>query len=259
MMLGAPEVTAYDLRFRLLNIPVRVHPLFWLVMLLISGSPNNLKAAMVFMAAAFVSVLVHEFGHGLSSRFLGQEPGGIVLYAMGGFCYFWDGWQAPWKRLIVLACGPGAGFLLLGLVLAFGQLFYGIAPIDAIARLGFGYGHGNPLTVDIMIRHELAFYAFLDLVQINLLWGILNLFPIWPLDGGQMIGIALSMVNRREGTRWGHVVSLLTAGLFALWLASRQRYFNAIWIGYFGFINYEILQTMHRQSWLRDDSDWWRR
>ena len=30
-MLGMPATDSYDLRFRLLGIPVRVHPLFWLV------------------------------------------------------------------------------------------------------------------------------------------------------------------------------------------------------------------------------------
>lgn len=68
-MLGSPEITAYDLRFRLLNIPVRVHPLFWLIMLFISGLADiDLKLALVFVACAFFSILVHEFGHGLSAR-----------------------------------------------------------------------------------------------------------------------------------------------------------------------------------------------
>ena len=40
-MLGMPEPTAYDLRFRLLGIPVRVHPLFWIVMAVMGGGGEN--------------------------------------------------------------------------------------------------------------------------------------------------------------------------------------------------------------------------
>ena len=40
-MVGAAE-TPYDLRFRLLGIPVRVHPLFWLVMAVLGWQDRNL-------------------------------------------------------------------------------------------------------------------------------------------------------------------------------------------------------------------------
>jgi Zn-dependent protease len=259
MLLGAPEETPYDLRFRLVDIPVRVHPLFWVVMLVIGFEQRNPTATLIFVAAAFVSILVHEFGHALSSRYLGHEPDGIVLYAMGGFCYSVSGYQLPWKRLIILACGPGAGFVLMGLVLAFGRSYYGIAPIDAIAITGLGFGYGNPVNVLLRIRHEAAYYLFLDLVWINLMWGIFNLFPIWPLDGGQMTGVALSMVNRREGARWGHAISLVTAAGLALWRLSKGELISALWIGYFAMINYQILQEMQRHFWAAADADWWRR
>ena len=40
-MLGMPEPTAYDLRFRFLGIPVRVHPLFWLVTAMLGLSEGD--------------------------------------------------------------------------------------------------------------------------------------------------------------------------------------------------------------------------
>ena len=41
-MLGLAAPTPYDLRFRLLDIPVRVNPLFWLVMAILSGAETGL-------------------------------------------------------------------------------------------------------------------------------------------------------------------------------------------------------------------------
>lgn len=244
MLLGSPEHTNYDLRFRLLNIPIRVHPWFWLVMLWISGRADNFRAALVFVGAAFLSILVHELGHALSSRHLGREPGGIVLYAMGGFCYFNSEHQSPWKRLIVLACGPGAGFLLFGAtILAMGWLWQ-IRPADAVSLIGIGPGDWVRAAVQLP-RSPVVRNFVNDLLWINLWWGVFNLFPIWPLDGGQMTGIALGMVNPRNGVRWGHVVSLLTAGSLAIWKASDHDWVAAVWIGYFGLVNYQILQSMH--------------
>jgi len=259
-MLGSPEETAYDLRFRLLNIPVRVHPLFWLVMLLLSSQPENLRGAVLFAACAFLSVLVHEMGHGLASRAVGNEPEGIVLYAMGGFCQMRVRHQGIGQRLFVLIMGPGAGFLLLGVVLAVIQRTRGIAPVDAMAMIGVG--PGNP--IDGLLRlgyfqNASAGVAIHSLLYINFWWGVLNLMPIWPLDGGRIAEVGLKAVNPREGTRWTHVLALLTAGGLAVWSAANEQYTRAFFFGYFAYTNYQMLQSLHGSDPYADEGDWWRR
>jgi stage IV sporulation protein FB len=233
-MLGSPDETAYDLRFRLLGIPVRVHPLFWLVMLLISGDLDNFQRSLVFVACAFVSILVHEFGHGLSGRLMGDEPSGIILYGMGGLCVFEYHRLTRWKRVFMIACGPLAGFVLFGLVVA---LLFSL---------------GTP-------RSPVLAMAATDLIWINLIWGILNLFPLWPLDGGQITGTVLGMASPRNGMRWTHVISLLTAGLCAVlaWTFLHEL-FMTIWFGFFALVNFQVLQTLHTATRQRDDADWWR-
>src|SRR4051795_2489217 len=123
-MLGMPEPTAYDLRFRFLGIPVRVHPLFWLCTALLAGQSASLDSVLIWIGCVFVSILVHEYGHGLMSRVFRFSPS-IVLYGMGGLCYSESERQTPWQRLAVLFAGPGAGFLLFACIeggyLALGQ------------------------------------------------------------------------------------------------------------------------------------------
>ena len=72
-MLGAAE-TPYDLRFSLLGIPVRIHPLFWAVTAVLGFRMNerNLPMVVVWVACVFVSILVHEYGHALMARNFGQ-------------------------------------------------------------------------------------------------------------------------------------------------------------------------------------------
>src|SRR3954447_11140833 len=99
-MLGMPEPTAYDLRFRFLGIPVRVHPLFWLFSAFLAGNEELMPVA-IWIGCVFISILVHEFGHGLMGRAFGYSPS-IVLYSMGGLCYSEAERQTPWRRLAVL-------------------------------------------------------------------------------------------------------------------------------------------------------------
>src|SRR4051812_375028 len=112
-MLGIPAPTPYDLRFRLLGIPVRIHPLFWLITLMMGWNGPDYQVALIWVACAFVSILVHEYGHGLMARSFGYRPF-IILYGMGGLCVSEGERQTPRERLAILLCGPGAGFLLLG-------------------------------------------------------------------------------------------------------------------------------------------------
>ncbi len=108
----------------------------------------------------------------------------------------------------------------------------------------------------------LAFQTYWFLIQINLIWGLINLLPIWPLDGGQATQISFRFVDRSRGPRWGHVVSLLVAGGLAIMaLAQGSDNFFALFFGYFAVINYQVLQSLHQahSMGLYQEDDWWRR
>jgi membrane-associated protease RseP (regulator of RpoE activity) len=257
-MLGT-STTPYDLRFRLLDVPVRVHPFFWLTAALLGWEEGNLPRVIMWIACVFVSILVHEFGHGLMAKYFHGSPS-VVLYALGGLCYS-QGERTPGQRLGVLFGGPGAGFLLCALVMLIASLLYGITPGEHAEVLLWlshltsnrpsAFGHIPSLT-------PLLIYAFM--VQINFFWGLINLLPVWPLDGGQATQVVLTMFDRRHGARRGHIVSLLMAGLIAVFAASREDYFLALMFGILAFMNYQSLQSLHQASsfGLDHDDDWWR-
>ena len=258
-MLAAPAPAAYDLRFRLLDVPVRVNVWFWLVMLMMTGrSERDLTFIAAWVGCAFVSILVHEFGHALTSRATGHEPIEVVLYGMGGLCYSDSAGQRPLGRFLVIAAGPAAGFAFLGLVLLVAKVSWGVEPVDALATIGFG--PGDALSARLRLPHTIAaYYIFRDLVFINLMWGLLNLLPIWPLDGGQMTEVVLNQINRREGTRWTHAISLLTAGGLAAYVGSRPDpdWLRVLLLGYFAYSNYRQLQEIHQFSRFSGDDDGW--
>ena len=62
MLFQPPQPTPYDLRFSVAGIPVTVHPLFWLIALLL-GSTGDILLVPIWVGVIFVSILVHELGH----------------------------------------------------------------------------------------------------------------------------------------------------------------------------------------------------
>src|SRR4051812_37327197 len=64
-MLLEPQTTEWDLRWMMFGIPVRVHPFFWLVCLLMGQSALELGVLylLAWIGCVFVSILVHELGH----------------------------------------------------------------------------------------------------------------------------------------------------------------------------------------------------
>src|SRR5258708_4837336 len=73
MFLTNPQRSPADLNFRIFDIPVRVHPLFW-VMSIFIGYPSlrhGVANLLVWVGCMFVSVLVHEMGHVVTARIFG--------------------------------------------------------------------------------------------------------------------------------------------------------------------------------------------
>jgi stage IV sporulation protein FB len=260
-MLGIPESTSYDLRFRLLGIPVRVHPFFWIVAAFLGFRERNIPLTLLNAGCVFLSIMVHEYGHGLMAKAFRFRPS-IVLHGLGGLCFSEAERQTFRQRLAVLICGPGAGFALFALAIVAAWAIRGIPPRDSLALIGIGRGFPERVYFGLGGSINLT-EAYGFLLLINLWWGVFNLAPIWPLDGGQITGVLLSMVNRREGMRWTHVISLVTAGVLAVVMYQWGETFMPIFFALFALTNFQILQAMHHSSissgGLDEDEDWWKR
>ncbi|MHB1559934.1 MAG: site-2 protease family protein [Isosphaeraceae bacterium] len=275
-MFGANE-TPYDLRFRLLGIPVRVHPFFWVMSGMLGWEPQNLPLVALWIACVFVSILVHEFGHALAARAFGASPS-VVLYGFGGLCMYQNVRQTARQRSAVLIWGPGAGFVLCSLVLLFYSVRYGLTFHEhfEFARKMLWMDYDHPVFLDAarkMVSHRdalddrhvfqamMPFFIYSFLVWINLCWGLINLLPVWPLDGGQLTQTVLSEVNPYNGRRWTHTVSLVCAGLVAIFIYTKsESLFNTFLFAYLFLINYQMLDAIHRAQVMGVyDEDMWPR
>lgn len=195
-MLAEPERTPYDLRFSLLRFPVRVHPWFWLGAVLLGARTLDLgiQFLLLWVLVVFVSILVHELGHALAFRWYGADSG-VVLYAFGGLAIPSHNISGRWRRIAVALAGPFAGFVLCGVV----------------------YGSNELLDWAVRSGSREVIFLYSALVSVNIYWGILNLLPVFPLDGGQVCRELCGMKWRGRGERVSLQISFGTALAVIAW------------------------------------------
>ncbi len=238
MLLGEPAPTQADLHFRLFGIPVRVHPLFWVVALLLGmgGRKADPLETLIWVAVVFVSILVHELGHAAMQRYYGGHPW-VTLYSFGGLASCSDCNRSPRAQILILLAGPFAGFFLAGFV---------ISALVALQRFeGFVLGW-VPVEWDYF-RSALDVTVFY-LLFVNIAWGVLNLLPIYPLDGGQIARELFTLGNPRSGIIRSLQLSVGAAVLVAAYALFNQRLFMCIMFGFLAYGSFQALQS-YRGRW----------
>lgn len=182
-----PQATRFDLFFTIARFPVRIHPLFWLMTLMFGGSNNEISRMMIWIGVVFTSVLVHELGHALVLRRFGQSVH-IVLHGGGGLAVSEPvAWGGGWagvalstrQRVMATAAGPLAGFLLAALVVLLSYALGG-------SLVGTRYGIVPWVVLDLPAGLTVLQFVFNTMLFVNLVWGLMNLMPVYPLDGGQI-------------------------------------------------------------------------
>ena len=252
MILAEPAPSQGDVHFRIFGIPVRVHPFFWVISLLIGlqGDPLPVKV-LLWVASMVVSILIHEIGHALIQRHFGGRPR-IVLHGMGGLAICGDCDRSTRSQILISLAGPGAGFALAGatlLLLGISGHQPGIA-VDPSAQV-------SPPWISIFGAkfHWLNFstpamnMVVADLLWINILWGGGNLLPIYPLDGGQVARELCLLGNPRTGIILSLRISMIAAIAMVLVGLSSESLYVAIMFGYFAYSSYKTLDAYRASLW----------
>ena len=196
----------------------RISPFFFFTAFLIAlMSSVNFTETVIWVGAIFLSIFVHEMGHALVAYSFDQSV--IIQFtAFGGATIPLGPKLKPLKEFIMVLMGPLFGFSL-------------------FAIASFALSKPSLLNPHLIIFFE-------SLRFINLFWTILNLFPILPLDGGQLLRIGLESAFGIKGRRFalifGGCLSLLIA--FALMLV--KAIVPAIFCFFFAFQNLELYKQM---------------
>mgnify|MGYP007016728369 CR=1 FL=1 len=234
------------LDFRLFKIPVRIEPWFWLMgFFLFPGSVTGIKSrqdlmmVLLWIIVLFVSILVHELGHALTSRKMTGVTPSIKLWGMGGLAY--PNTQLTQKQSFwVTWAGPLAGLGFFGLIVLSCCAIYGFAVGTELTMI-FLFPSRETYTVLAEMNNPLLF-MLKELLWVNFWWSLMNLLPVFPLDGGQIYASIEKSPKRVwiVGMVTGAVVAI--AGFFIL-----HQIFIAILFGYFAFQNYKRLEHLKGQ------------
>jgi Zn-dependent protease len=184
--------------FRVRGIPVRIDFGWLLIVGLVAWSlasgyfPHVLPAlspaaywaqGLIAALLLFASVLLHELAHALVAVRHGIPVGGITLHIFGGVSQLDSEPETPRAELLIAIVGPLTSFGIAGLAHGVGRLLAGPSWADALA---------------------------VYVAAVNLVVGVFNLVPAFPLDGGRMLRAAL----------WAWTGRLESATRVATWIGS---------------------------------------
>jgi Zn-dependent protease len=238
---------------------VRVSPLFWLTAAIMGlGREGTPPAEMlVWVAVVFVSVLVHELGHAFTQRRFGGQPW-IVLHGIGGLALCDDCDRSPRSQILISLAGPAAGFVLAALVIALVRLSghvigFGWSEIP-MEQAGISSARGFQIMRVIVYWETFPSSAtntvLHNILFVNIVWGLVNILPVYPLDGGRVAREVLTLRQPRRGIVLSLQVSIVVAGAMAVvGLLAWQSIFTALLFGYLAFMNYQALQAYQRNYW----------
>jgi membrane-associated protease RseP (regulator of RpoE activity) len=83
----------------------------------------------------------------------------------------------------------------------------------------------------------------ITLLWVNIFWGLINLMPVYPLDGGNVTRYLLLKADPRDGVRKSLWVSVIAGILVALMgLLLLRSVYMAILFGFLAFQSYQSLQ-----------------
>ncbi len=236
-MFGRIAPTRFDIRFSLLGVPVRINPIFWLGAILLGARmPDWLP---IWVPVLFVSVLVHEMGHALVIRGCGWQPS-ILFYMFGGLSIYQPTYRSPIRQILVSLAGPAAGFLLVGAIL-----------LGAVAtRHPVHFEIGLPLLivpwVDGIADGTLNVVVGL-LLLVNTVYGIINLLPVFPLDGGKVLRELLQLLRIAQAPILSLWISLTVAAGIAAYGIAVEYHELAILFGLLAVSNFRMLQAYRSQ------------
>jgi membrane-associated protease RseP (regulator of RpoE activity) len=207
--------------FRLGSIPVRIHLSFFITAVLLSGAWDSPSRLLEWTAVVLVSVMLHELGHALMGVAFGLSPQ-IDLHGMGGTTSWTAARRAltPARSVAISVAGPGVGILVGGAV--FAALAFGVVPPSPLAR-------------------EIA----QDMIWVNAGWGFVNLLPILPMDGGNVLFAILNAATKGRGERPSRLVSIVTALLLGLVsLVFFRMWWPAVLAAMFAWDNVRALRAL---------------
>ena len=170
------------------DIPIKLHVSFlilaglWIAYNLTSVGVSAAIFSTLLGASLFGSVLLHEIGHAEMARAFKIPTRHITLYPFGGIAAIAKEPKAGSEEFFIAIAGPVVNFIIAGFVLPFTFL-------------------GSEIVGWILL--------------INVVMGIFNLIPAYPMDGGRILrSLLATKMGKTKATKISLNVSQIFSAIF---------------------------------------------
>ncbi len=230
---------------RILGIPIGLDYSWFLIFVLITWTMavgyypaefKNWPAAQYWIVGAltaimlFVSVLLHELGHSVVAMRYKIPVRSITLFIFGGISQMGTEPSRALAQFWISIIGPAVSFGLAAFFFLLQPLFMDVVPLLALVKY---------------------------LVYINLVLGLFNLIPGFPLDGGGVFRAIVWGITRnlRRATliaaNLGQIIAYLFI-FFGVWQMFGGNFINGLWIAFIGWFLESAAKGQVQQLALHD-------
>lgn len=227
--------------FRVFGIQLAVHASFVLLLAYWAyqgwqeGGAVGMAWSVGLIVLFFVCVILHELGHSLTARRYGIRVPRIMLLPIGGMAEFERIPRQPRQELLITLAGPAVNFLLVVMLLPLVWRDY---------VHGDGVATYSPAGVVV------------QLVYANLIMGVFNLVPVFPMDGGRIFRALLAMkLPYLRATWWAVMVGRVLAVGFIAWGLYADRVMLAVLFTFILFAGNNEYQVALRRE---QEEAYWR-
>jgi Zn-dependent protease len=169
---------------------------------------KGIEYALIWIPILFLSVLIHEFAHAAAIALFGFGASHIVLGGMGGHTANENMRNArPWQDVVISIAGPVSNFLL--------------AMVCSYLYMNTRIGGTDKMLIVLLPTMRAA----------SIWWGLLNLIPVPPLDGGHATRSFFRMfLTDRTSFVISTWIALIVGGAIALWGFRYGQFFLAFFL-----------------------------
>ncbi len=218
--------------FRIRGIQLSVHVSFLILLAYVAWegwSAASWRGALwmiCYMFALFACVTLHELGHAVAARRFGVRVPRILLLPIGGMAEMDSIPRRPRHEIIIALAGPAVNYLIIGLLMIFVRFPSGWNPVHF------------SLTFAEMLRH---------LVLVNLIMGVFNLLPAFPMDGGRVLRALLAMrTSYLRATQVAAGIGKIVALAGATFLVYNEYYLGGVLFAFIIFAGEQELRAVAR-------------
>lgn len=164
--------------FRIRGIQLSIHASFLLLLAYVAwegwrdAAWTGAAWSIGCILALFICVTLHELGHAFAAGRFGVKVPRIMLLPIGGMAEMESIPRRPREEIIIALAGPAVNYVIIGLLMIFVRFPHGLNwNYIELSPAGFG-------------RY---------LVLVNIMMGVFNLLPAFPMDGGRVFRAVLAM------------------------------------------------------------------